>query len=130
MKAFLEIEYSPLGGFTLERELTQEQQTQAQDHGSLTLPLMGSTSDFDVTMVEHPEQTPFVRVHRVSFSGSPDLPGPNLFRNHMSAYRRNGWELKENTTRGLFTHNPAYKRALMKPVSMSTRLRAYLQAAK
>ena len=129
MKAILNFQYGSLGGFGLVRDLTKDQESEACERGILSLPLMRTASDFDVTIVTHPDQEPFVRLQDVVFSGSPDLPGPGLFRNHMSAYRRNGWALLWNSTRGLFTHSPAYKKVLMKPVSMNMRLRAFLTAA-
>lgn len=110
MKARMHIDYSPLGGFSLERELTEAESQSLEKDGVLKGKLM-SVDELFQYMTHYPVRGLFI-LQDTHLYGSPELPDPKIFRDHMSSYKKNGWSLVKNSEVGAFAISSRFKRAI------------------
>lgn len=109
-KLIVKIDYGWLGGFTLEKALTESEKNEALEKMKITTSLMGEKKPMKV-MTFNREETIF-ELFMVHFSGSQELPDPSIFKKHMKKYNANGWRLVKGSEKGFFCYSPRFKSAI------------------
>lgn len=131
MKARIKIVYGHIGGFSLERELTEAESQKLERERVLEGKLMAIDETFQC-MTHYPDSGCFI-LQDAHFYGSTGLPDPKIFKEHMSSYIKNGWSLLKNSEYGFFATSPNFKRAIYpsfgERIKNSTRTEAYQGAS-